>query len=116
MDVHIDSGISVLGAFCQARGYEVPAGATNPFFLGIRKESSLKGPLRLGIKVLCQFRNNFSEKSYYLVFTKKGRNQLENLRFVGTPLKIAGRGAYSLLLLFPGFVYKRNKWNWASHN
>ena len=35
MDVHIDSGISVLGAFCQARGYEVPAGATNPFFLGI---------------------------------------------------------------------------------
>ena len=60
MDVHIDSGISVLGAFCQARGYEVPAGATNPFFLGIRKVSSLKGPLRLSlkgyrIKVICQF-------------------------------------------------------------
>ena len=40
VDVHIDSGISVLGAFCQARGYEVPAGATNPFFLGIWEDVS----------------------------------------------------------------------------
>ena len=44
VDVHIDSGISVLGAFCQARGYEVPAGATNPFFLGIWEDVSSLGP------------------------------------------------------------------------
>ena len=63
------------------------------------------------------------QEQLYLRFTRpcryaagKKKKSTRKFEVVGTPLKIAGRGAYSLLLLFPGFVYKRNKRNWASHN